>query len=124
MKNLNIVKAANIITIFVMAFVLVAPLVAGAQFSVPNATGTNLPNEATASSIVLRIIQILLGVAGLVAVIFLIIGGFRYILAGGNEESAESAKKTITNAIIGIVIVILAFVIVRVIANALVSNNI
>jgi len=124
MKNLNIVKVANIITIFVMAFVLVAPLFANAQFTVPSAGNTGLPNEASASAIIMRIIQILLAVAGLIAVIFLIVGGFRYILAGGNEEAAESAKKTITNAIIGIVIVILAFVIVRVISNALVSSQV
>ena len=49
----------------------------------------------------------------------------RYLYAiGGNEEAAESAKKTITNAIIGIVIVILAFVIVRVISNAIATSTV
>ncbi|TSA44794.1 hypothetical protein D4R52_03680 [bacterium] len=123
MKNLNIIKVANIITIFVMAFMLVMPFLAHGAFTIPDATGTGLPNEAKTSDIVMRVIQILLAVAGLVAVIFLIVGGFRYILAGGNEEAAESAKKTITNAIIGIVIIILAFVIVRVISNALISTG-
>ena len=44
--------------------------------------------------------------------------------AGGNEETAESAKKTIINAIIGIVVVILSFVIVRVISNALINKDV
>ena len=61
---------------------------------------------------------------GLVASGFLIIGGFRYITSAGNEETAEQAKKVIINAIIGVVVIILAFVIVRVISQALVNNNV
>jgi hypothetical protein len=73
----------------------------------------------TATMLIIYIINILLAVVGLVAVLYVIIGGFRYVTAHGNEEQAEAAKLTITHAIIGIVIVILSFVIVRVIANAL-----
>lgn len=123
MRNLNIIKVANLLTIFVMVFLFAAPFLVSAQFTLPSATGTGLPDQSKASEIILKVINVLLAVAGLVAVIFLIVGGFRYILAGGNEESAESAKKTITNAIIGIVIIILAFVIVRVVSNALVQSN-
>jgi cytochrome bd-type quinol oxidase subunit 2 len=124
MRNYNLIKIANVLTIVTMLSLALMPFTAGAQFNVPNSTGTNLPNQASFSQILLTVIQILLAVAGLVAVVFLIIGGFRYITAGGNEESSESAKKTITNAIIGIVIIILSFVIVRVIANALISNTV
>jgi len=122
MRNINLVKVANVIAIFVMFALVLTPFFAAAVYKVPDATGgggTGLPNESNATDIIFRIIQILLAIAGLVAVIFLIIGGFRYITAGGNEETAETAKKTITNAIIGIVVIILAFVIVRVISNAL-----
>ncbi len=100
------------------------PLVAGAQFRQPTAAGEPIPNVSDATTIITRVIQVLLAIAGLVAVIFLIVGGFRYITAGGNEETAESAKKTILNAIIGIVVIILAFVIVRVISNALISQQV
>jgi hypothetical protein len=103
--------------------IMVLPMVTGAQFRTPTAPGTDpLPAQNTATEVILRIIQIALAIAGLIAVIFLIIGGFRYITAGGNEEAAEGAKKTITNSIIGIVVVILAFVIVRVISNALIGG--
>lgn len=60
---------------------------------------------------------ILLYIAGPLAVLFLIIGGFWYITSGGNEEQAEKGKKTIFNALIGIVIVVLSYVIVSVIVN-------
>ena len=72
------------------------------------------------SGLVLSIINILLAIVGLIAVLFIIIGGFRYVTAAGNEETAEAAKKTILHAVIGIIVVILSFVIVRVIVNALI----
>lgn len=74
----------------------------------------------TFTGLALRIINMALWVVGILSVLFVIIGGFRYVTAAGNEERAEGAKKTITHAIIGIVIVILSFVIIRVISNALI----
>lgn len=100
------------------------PLLADAQFRLPVSNVDPVPTVNNATNAIVRIIEILLAIAGLVAVIFLIVGGFKYITAGGNEESAEGAKKTITNAIIGIVVIILAFIIVRVISNALISQNV
>jgi len=69
--------------------------------------------------LIIKILNVLLTVAGLIAVLFIIIGGFQYILSGANEELAERGKKTLQNAIIGIVIIILAYVIVNVINTAL-----
>lgn len=77
----------------------------------------------SASQLLVGIINILLALVGILAVLFLIIGGFRYVTAAGNEEQAEAAKKTITNAILGLVIVILSFVVIRVIAEALIFNR-
>src|SRR5687767_3133275 len=71
------------------------------------------------AGLITTIIQIVLGFAGVLAVLFIIIGGFQYITSGGNEELAERGKKNLQNAIIGVVIIILSFVIVRVIANTL-----
>lgn len=61
---------------------------------------------------VINIIQWILGLLGLVAVIMIIIGGFRWMTAGGNEEKVETAKKILTAAIIGLIIVLLAWAIV------------
>ncbi len=123
MKNISTYKIAQI-TAFVLVFVFALAPVALAQFSTPSAGGTGLPNETRFSDFVMRIINIALAVAGLIAVLFLIIGGFRYITSAGNEETAESAKKIIINAIIGVVVIILSFVIVRVISNALLNNSV
>ena len=123
MKKISIVKVAQV-SALVLTFALALAPVAFAQFITPNAGNSNLPNDTSVSGFILKIINIALAVAGLVAVLFLIIGGFRYITSAGNEETAEQAKKIITNAIIGVVIIILSFVIVRVISNALVSNQV
>lgn len=124
MRNTNLTKIVNILTVVATFAVIMMPLLTAAQFAVPETRNTGLPAETKASDLLFRIINVLLAIAGLVAVIFLVIGGFRYITAGGNEETAEGAKKTILNAIIGIVVIILSFVIVRVITNAIVNREV
>ncbi|MEO8065893.1 MAG: pilin [Candidatus Doudnabacteria bacterium] len=121
-KKLSVVQIAQISAIVLTMVLAVAP-VAFAQFQIPNSGNTNLPNQSSASGLILQVINIALGVAGLVAVLFLLIGGFRYITSAGNEETAEQARKIIVNAIIGVVVIILSFVIVRVISNALINNQ-
>jgi heme/copper-type cytochrome/quinol oxidase subunit 2 len=119
LKKISVIQVAQVLAFAVSLLLLAVPFVAGAQFTTPDPGGTGLPGDTSITGFILRIINIALAIAGLVAVLFLIIGGFRYITAGGNEESGESARKIITNAIIGIVVIILSFVIVRVISNAL-----
>ena len=76
----------------------------------------------TASGYVKKIINIGLAIAATIAVAFLIYGGFRYITSAGSEEAAEAGKKAILIAIIGLIIIILSFVIITVIFNALKST--
>lgn len=124
MKHISIYKSAQVFALVLGLALVAMPLLAGAQFQTPNPGGTGLPGDTNVSTFILRIINIALAIAGLIAVLFLIIGGFRYITAAGNEEAAESAKKIIINSIIGVVVIILSFVIVRVISNALVSGQV
>ncbi len=60
-----------------------------------------------------RIINIFSIVVGTVSVIMIIIGGFRYIISGGDSTGVTAAKNTILYAIVGLVIVLFAQVIVR-----------
>lgn len=53
--------------------------------------------------------NILLLVLGAVAVIMLIVGGFRYVVSGGDTNAVEGAKNTILYAIVGIVVAFLAY---------------
>lgn len=68
--------------------------------------------SANLQETVIAIIQWVLGLLGLIAVIMILIGGFKWMTAGGNEEKVESAKKLLTAAIIGLVIILLAWAIV------------
>lgn len=65
-------------------------------------------------------VTFLTGFLGLVAatsVIFIIVGGLQMHLAFGNDEAVGTAKKTITWAVVGLVIAILSVAIVRIISN-------
>jgi len=59
------------------------------------------------------VINIVLGFLGVVAVIIVIVGGYKWITANGNEEQVKSAKGNIINAVIGIGIVLTSFVVVN-----------
>jgi hypothetical protein len=67
----------------------------------------------------LALVEIALRVGGMVAVAFVIYGGFRYILSQGSSDQAASARHTIINALIGLVIAVLATLIVSFIAGSL-----
>jgi hypothetical protein len=104
----------------IAAGVLFVPFAAYAKLPIPNPAPGTLPGNSggyDAPALLFTIINILLAFTGLVAVLFIIIGGFRYITSAGNEELAEAGKKTLQNAIIGLIIIILSYVIVSVINN-------
>jgi hypothetical protein len=99
---------------------LLMPAVASAQVSQLKcgansaATGScaKAPKDAPSlNETVAKIINILSSLVAVVAVI--IVGGFRYVTSGGESSKVESAKSTIFNAIVGLVIAVFAQVIVR-----------
>jgi hypothetical protein len=53
----------------------------------------------------------------------LILGGYWYMAAGGNEEMSEKGKKTIINFVLGLVVIILAYTLVTVIASTLTGGD-
>ncbi len=60
-----------------------------------------------------NVVTSILGFAGIILFIMLIIGGFKYMTAGGEPPKIEAARKTLTYAILGIVFIALAFLILR-----------
>lgn len=66
---------------------------------------------------VINIIQWVLGILALLAVLLVIYGGFTWMTAAGNEERVEKAKKVISAAVIGLIIVLLAWAIVIFVAG-------
>lgn len=68
-------------------------------------------------TIALNIIQAGLGLIAYVTIFFIIKGGFMYMTSAGSSDGMSSAKKTITNAVIGLVIAVFASSIVNAIAG-------
>jgi len=99
-----------------MAFALLVPAVAGA-LTVEDLSGTLDLGSADLKDTVINIIQWALGFLGLVAVVMILIGGFQWMTAGGNEEKVASAKKIISAAVIGLIIILLAWAIVIFVVN-------
>jgi len=60
-----------------------------------------------------NIINLLLVVIGIIAVIMIIIGGFRYTTSAGDAGQTKSARDTIVYAVVGLVIAIMAYGIVN-----------
>lgn len=66
-----------------------------------------------------KVINIALGTVGTIVVILFIYSGFLWMTAAGNEEKITKAKRILSNAIIGIVIVIMAYAISYFVINQL-----
>lgn len=82
----------------------------------------NIPNPVgnpDLGQVLVNIVNALLVFAGAVAVLFLIIGGFRYVISAGNPDQVEGAKKTILYAILGLIVIFIAFVLVSLIETQL-----
>lgn len=53
----------------------------------------------------LDIVDILIGLASVVAVMMIIVAGYKLITASGDPEKIESGQKTLTASVVGLVIV-------------------
>ena len=123
LKKLNWIALGQMVVVLVLAFAPLYSHHALAQsnpltnnFNCQDAGGLNC-DTTNVNDLIVRVIRILLGVAFAIAVLFLIIGGFYYMTARGNEEQSATGRQTVINALIGIVIIIMAYVLVNVIAN-------
>ncbi len=86
----------------------------------------NTPTGGAGDSIhdtLASIINILSLIIGIAAVIVIIIAGFNYITAGGDDARVSSAKKAIINAVIGLIIVGAAQLIVQLVINGANGGN-
>lgn len=64
-----------------------------------------------------RIFSLFLALAVLIAVFFLIWGGIKWILSGGDKGGVEAARNTIIAAVIGLVVTFLAFFIISIVGR-------
>src|SRR5437868_2393590 len=98
---------------------LAMPVVTHAQttFSIESVGTTLGLGEADLKDTVLNIVQLVLGLMTLIAVVLMIYGGFVWLTSAGNEENVDKAKRIISAAAIGLVIILLAWAIVIFVAR-------
>ncbi len=75
----------------------------------------DVPTIYGLEAIVANILNIIIGLAGVVLLLMLIMGGFGYIASGGDKEKAAKAKNTLTYAILGLLVILGAWLIIRLI---------
>ncbi len=64
-----------------------------------------------------NIVSSVMTLAGIALFVMLVIGAFRYLTSGGEPKAVESARKTMTYAIVGIVIIVSSYLVLRLLTN-------
>lgn len=70
---------------------------------------------------VAQIINAALGFLGIIAVVIVLLGGFKYMVSGGSEEKTAEARKLIVSGIIGLAIILSAWAITSYVISNLVT---
>ena len=122
MKSKIIKSIIAIVSIFSLGSLLLAP----ATYAIDaNVCDNSLPAEVLEANgcdnkssnalpkIIQNILIAIIAILGIVAVVFVIIGGVQYMTSAGDSGKVEKGKKTILYGIIGLVICVLAFAIVN-----------
>lgn len=117
----NIFSRTNIVAFLLLAIMFVPAITMASGLDTNlglNYAGNIGLGETDAIDVVTNIIQVILGFLGLVAVVIILIGGFTWMTAGGNEDKVKKGRTWIINGVIGLVIVLAAFSIASFVINA------
>lgn len=113
----------TLITIFLL---LLSSKVVYAQTPIP-LPASDVENRFSASGlpaqIVSAVLSVVLPIAGFITVIVIIISGIQFVTSSGNPEAAAAARGRLTYALIGFVIIILAFSILQIVDNLFLGNS-
>lgn len=119
MKQISKAKVLTAVMCLAMAFTVASPVslpvYADAKDEVKK--GADMTNSGGSAKqdlpdIITTIINVMLFIAGALAVIMIIYGGIRYITAHGDEKQVKVAKDTIVYSVAGLIIAIIAYALV------------
>ncbi len=79
--------------------------------------------NSSVSDIVSTVVNLVLFVAFVAALIFLIIGGIRWIMSGGDKEGSGKAKETVTSALIGLAVVLGAWILINIVISTFTGGS-
>ncbi len=69
--------------------------------------------QSALNKFITRIVNLFSVIVGIVAVVMIVVGGFRYIISGGDSANVTDAKNTILYAIVGLIVVAISQFLVR-----------
>jgi uncharacterized membrane protein YjfL (UPF0719 family) len=78
-----------------------------------NMASTDELKKQSVDSLAPSVVNILLWAVGLISVVMIIFGGFRYIISNGDSTKVTAAKNTVMYAVVGLVIAIFSFAIIQ-----------
>ena len=105
--------------LFAVAIFLLPDLVlANVDTGIDKAAGIGL-SDTDPRIIIARVIRVALGFLGIIALVLILYAGWMYMMSGGAPDKIEKAKKILSSAAIGLVIVLSAFAIATFILNYL-----
>ena len=111
----------ELIAITISYIFMTAP--AFAQTSIPIAPPAQaIPTSTPIQNIAQFIVSLLFVIGIIIAVAFLIYGGIKWILSGGDKSAVESARNHIVAAVVGLVIVLSAFFILNIVFTILIGK--
>jgi hypothetical protein len=110
-------KITSIALVSLFAFSMMTSA-AFAQISIPSTVGGTFGlGTQDLYSTLTGIVNVLLGFLGVLAIIVILVGGFKWMTSGGNEEKVAGARQMIVAGIIGLAIILAAFAIVQFVVN-------
>ncbi|MFA6919158.1 MAG: hypothetical protein WC244_03570 [Patescibacteria group bacterium] len=117
---------AGLLTLAIAVTMIGLPFVAGASTDL-NTADENLNSFQTASGLgdadlstmIGTLVKAILSLLGVVAILIVLYGGFKWMTAAGDEGKVDGAKKLIISGIIGIIIVVAAYAIASFVLSAI-----
>ena len=94
---------------------------AGGTYTADTLAGQAGLNTTDPRQIAAKVVNVILGFLGIIAVVLILVGGFMWMTSAGSEEKTGTAKKIMTAGVIGLVIVLAAFGIAKFVVSALIT---
>ena len=134
---MKIKKIASTIFLIAIATIGVTTLISAQTFADDICGNNNVSPEIKAASgcpntgakindlptVIQNILNAIIGVAGIISVVYIVVGGIQYITSSGDSNKTEKAKKTILYALIGLIVCALSFAIVNFTISRIIYNN-
>jgi hypothetical protein len=111
----------------IILFVALAPLTASAgpledAGGLAQMSGQTGLIERPVTDVIATIVRGILTILGTIFVVLIILGGFKWMTSQGNAEKIKEARESIKNAVIGLIIVVTSYAIVRFVFEGLLTS--